>query len=517
MGNKKILLLFLGILLIGIIPSINSVGENRYCCEKTVSGAWCQGVANPSECSTDPNLNVPVPTSCENTDYCQIGCCYDSNEGLCMPGTPERVCTDRGGIWANDAECNIPQCQLGCCTLGDQAAFTTLVGCKQLSSKYGVETNYRPDINVEIECLATATADDKGACVYEEEFQKTCQYIKQKDCDLLRTSENSVSFHLGILCSAPQLATNCEKTTRTTCVEGKDEVYFVDTCGNVANIYDKTKEQNNDYWTRAVSKDESCGAGLDNINNPDCGNCDYYYGSMCKPDGNKNICKSLGCTYNNVAYDHGETWCVSNDEPMKNFPGSEWFRFICYNGEVTVEPCDAFRQSTCISQTYEGGYTYARCSANLWRDCIAQDNKLDCENEDKRDCKWQSHDEYDNRTLMFACVPKIAPGFDFWGSTEEDEGGEADGICSIANAECTSTFEKGLLQGTWQCIHNCQCCVDGEFGGDKFEGCYGDLWADKKKNLCSALGDCGQKVNYVNARGYPNRTVIIRDGKAVTK
>ena len=181
--------------------------------------------------------------------------------------------------------------------------------------------------------------------------------------------------------------------------------------------------------------------------------------------------------------------------------------------EITVEPCDAYRQSICVSET-DGGYTYARCSANLWRDCITQENQLDCENMDKRDCRWMIHDKYENGTQVSACVPKFAPGFDFWGSTEETETlSEGEGICAIANTECISTFEKGLLEGTWDCKGNCQCCVD--YPNDDYDGCTGNEWAVNKINLCNALGDCGNKINYIGVKGYPNRTVITRDGKAV--
>jgi hypothetical protein len=38
-----------------------------------------------------------------------------------------------------------------------------------------------------------------------------------------------------------RITKTCGKTTNTVCVEGKDEVYFVDSCGNVANIYDASK------------------------------------------------------------------------------------------------------------------------------------------------------------------------------------------------------------------------------------------------------------------------------------
>ncbi|MBI2044456.1 hypothetical protein HYT23_00195 [Candidatus Pacearchaeota archaeon] len=510
------------IFFIGILPLINPVGEKRFCCEKTTEGAWCMDVKEESQCATGANLNVPVPTPCQATSYCKLGWCYDSQQGTCMPNVPQKLCSANQGTWSSGSEAP-PQCSLGCCTLGDQAAFVTQVTCKRMSALYGIETDFSTEFSNELECIASVTSEDKGACVFEKEYEKTCQFLTQRECATLGTSEQNVEFHKGILCSAEELGTNCGPTKKTTCVEGKDGVYFVDSCGNVANIYDADKEKDKDYWKRVYDADESCNPGSSNAGSAKCGNCDYYSGSNCKPyqrsvDGvrpnlGENICRDLACDYQGTRYDHGETWCVSNTNKGKNIPGSEYFRFVCYDSEITVEPCDAFRQSICVEEN-DNGFSYARCSANLWRDCIAQDNQLDCENTDKRDCRWMAHDKEDNGDLIFACVPKFSPGFDFWGSTEDVETvSEGEGICAISNTECVSTFTKGLTGGKWECQSNCGCCLN----DDEHEGCDGDEWASNKVNLCNALGDCGNKINYIGNKGYPNRTVITRDGKVTSK
>ena len=104
----------------------------NFCCEKTLNGAWCQ---NNLEENCDPSLRK-TPTSCDATSFCRMGCCVDSEEGLCMENTPERVCEISTGTWVNDANCEVPQCNLGCCILGDQSSFVTLTRCKRLSSLY---------------------------------------------------------------------------------------------------------------------------------------------------------------------------------------------------------------------------------------------------------------------------------------------------------------------------------------------------------------------------------------------
>ena len=363
MKNKLILGIVLLIFLIGIISAV----EVSYCCEKTKvetdgsGGAWCQ---NAPKDKCDNNFRK-APTSCEATSYCKLGCCYDSQEGTCMKNTPQRKCQEKGGIWEDNAQCNIPQCSLGCCLIGDQAAFVTQTRCKKLSSLYGLEINFRTDIENEIQCIASVTSDTKGACVFEKEFERTCLLLTKRECQEIKDKYSNVKFHEGYLCSADELATNCGPTRQTTCVEGKDEVYFVDSCGNLANIYDASKIKNKEYWTKIYGKAESCGYNNanGNANSASCGNCDYFLGSTCKsfkrgetakPQYGDYICKDLSCEYKGKKYKHGETWCADSKGGKNNLPGSRHFRLVCYNGEVTVEPCADFRQEICIQSEVNG-------------------------------------------------------------------------------------------------------------------------------------------------------------------
>jgi len=154
--------MFLGIFLIGIVSAI---GEVSYCCEKTIGGAWCQN-ALEEQCSIeiDPFTNTPykkVPASCEATSYCKLGTCI--SEGDCMENTPERRCDkELGGYWEGKDADEIPQCKLGCCLIGDQAAFVTQTRCKKLSAVYGLQTNFRTDLTNELVCIASTMSDVKG-------------------------------------------------------------------------------------------------------------------------------------------------------------------------------------------------------------------------------------------------------------------------------------------------------------------------------------------------------------------
>ena len=498
MGNKIILIFALSVFLISF-----AYAEVSYCCEKTVvqndgsGGAWCQN--SPTE-NCDSNFRK-VPSSCEATSYCKKGTCYDSQEGTCSPNTAQKSCEDAGGVWAEGKPEELPQCQLGCCLIGDQASFVTQTRCKRLSSLYGLEINFKTNIKSEIQCIASATSDAKGACVFEKEFEKTCLTMAKKECLTLQAnSETEVKFYEEYLCSDESLGTNCGPTEQTTCVEGKDGVYFIDSCGNIANIYDASKIKDKTYWSKIIDEAESCGADDSdgNAGSAICGNCDYYLGSTCKTSGvgdsnpkyGNNICKDLDCVYDGERYKHGETWCADAKGVDDSLPGSRHYRMVCYNGEVSTESCADFRQEVCLQSDIDGFKT-AACRVNRWQDCYSQNNEKDCDNDDKRDCQWikttwepKAGDTPGiiNSTSGGVCLPDYAPGLEFWNPE-----GEAESLCSIGTTKCTVVFEKDLF-GNSDCIKNCECLKTN--------------WKSQMENICSSIGDCGSTTNYFGFEGY---------------
>lgn len=535
MGKKELLFGF-GILVVGILiltlTNIVAVGEVSYCCEKTDSGAWCQ-TSPPAICDTGYNCGTDSlgnaikcktsQTSCEATSYCRLGTCIDSTEGTCEPNTAQRVCNDNNGFWVEGDPEDIPQCQRGCCLIGDQASFVTQSRCERLSSIYGLETNFRLDIKSEISCIASATPYVMGACVFDQGFEKKCEMTTKEKC-LGKSSEGTnIQFHKGYLCSAESLATICGPSKETTCVEYKEDVYFLDTCGNIANIYDASKVDNKEYWTYIKEESESCVLNLDS-NAATCGNCEYSseQGSTCKayqrgnskitqPRHGNFVCADLSCEYKGETYKHGETWCVTSASSRvgENVPGSEYYRLVCYDGDVTIEPCAARRAEVCIQSESNEGYRTAACRVNRWEDCVLQDTKKDCANTDKRDCEWlegesiltddEGHPlvvnnddelvEGGNREGA-TCVPLYAPGFEFW----DPESGAKD-ACSIVSEDCFVEFEKGLLQGSWDAVGRNKECKQA-------------IWEEEKSNLCVAVGDCGDSVNYIGRQGYHNTSVV---------
>jgi len=488
-------LVITSIFVLYLIPPVFSQGAT-FCCEKTDYGAWCQN--EPEEkCMGNPYRKTP--SSCDSTSYCRLGCCYDSDEGVCMINTPQKVCEENNGVWKEEKNCDIPQCELGCCILGTQAAFVPLQRCKKLSKFYGLNTDFRTNIADELSCIAIAQAQDQGACVYEDDnFQRQCKFTTRGDCSKMKTTNSSVAsntnFHKDYLCSAPELGTSCGKTEKTAVIKGKDEVYFVDSCGNIANIYDASKIDDDLYWTKIVPKDESCGAEKSNANSADCGNCDYFLGSIGKlyerakdkkrPKYGDYICRDLSCKdEEGKKKQNGESWCVY-DKKGNDLVGSRHYRKSCFAGEITLEACDDFRNQICIEESIEtsqGEFSTAACIINRWQDCIAQDNKRDCENLDKRDCKWYPDLEIGNSTEG-SCLPEIIPGLNFW-----EEESDAKVHCALASKQCVVTYEK-KIGGDWKPVEN--------------EHCLEDKWIEDNLQVCETIGDCGAKMNYQGIKGY---------------
>lgn len=532
MNNKKLVigtLLLIGIFFVIMFSqNSSSVGEVTVCAEKTLSGFWCLDVP---EDQADSRYRI-APTSCESTSYCKPGTCVNTLEGLCMSNTAQKVCEDSeatggiaAGVWYDQEPSELNQCKLGCCLIGDQASFTTQARCNQLSSVYRLESNYRTDISTETACIASASPRVKGACVFEEEFQRTCRFTTKEECQNLESSgKQNVEFNAGLLCSATELSTNCGPSRKTALIDGRDEVFFVDTCGNPANIYDADLQNNPNYWNEIVPKSLSCGAGSPNGNagSRQCGNCDYFLGSTGKrydrardgaqsPNFGDYLCADLSCgNVDNSQRDHGESWCVNSASStnLNNAPGSRYFRKICYNAEVTIEPCADFRQEVCIEDSI-GEFSTAACRVNKWQDCVAQDNQKDCTNIDRRDCVWAGgagEGEIGNSR----CLPTNYPGFDFW-NPETD----ATELCFQASASCEVKFEKGLsgalgelgeaIGGAgeeWICVENCECAGLPSEGGLLDYINLDNPWTRGKNNVCIALGDCGVSVNSVNDGGY---------------
>ena len=495
MKNKIIIILavFAVLVVLGSM-SVASAVNATICCEKTKSTyqhgvQFCQNV--PAE-ECDPTARK-VPTACESTSYCRPGTCYNSHEGTCLDNTPEITCVGNGGTWSEQPPA---QCELGCCILGDQAAFVSLVRCKRLSGMLGLETNYKPSITNEVQCILEVQNQERGACVYTREFEKTCTMTTRAACSTItardKNSTGLPEFFPGKLCTAESIGAPCGPTNRTACIPGRDEVYFVDSCGNTANIFDAAKRQDANYWTNIVDKAQSC--ALTGSNARSCGNCNYIDGTYCRELGRDKTptCDDLNCKASpatgNKPRKHGESWCAYNDQGPRNTGdsgvGSRFYKHVCVNGDAVVEQCADFRQEECIEDSIalpEGGtFAQAACRVNRWQDCTKQRDKADCENTDRRDCLWRPPSKQIGDADIL-CIPKNPPGLKFW------QGEETQNICNQGSVTCVVVFKKNVF-GSETCDQNCECLTAG--------------WKKERENICKALGDCGPKVNWLGTKGY---------------
>jgi hypothetical protein len=460
------------VLILGIflIFSLSHISAEPVCCQQLSSGEWCQ-YADSSECNSELGMSSTI---CQETSYCQLGTCVIADEGACMQNTPKSVCENKGGYWDQRPKDEIGICQNGCCFIGQETAFVTQTECKQLATDYGIETSFRSDIQDELSCFSSSIPNVEGACIFEEEFSRGCKRLTKQDC-----LSSAGEFHEEFLCTAPHLETDCAKTENTICKD--DQVYFLDSCGNLANVYDSDLFENDeleyvveDYWTKI--RDPICSVDIEGKES--CGNCNYIDGTVCKefdwkdgstaePDLGNYVCADLGCTYSTDGeteeeYEHGESWCaysegaypgievnsligsflqenysnILGDQSKYNLPGSRYVKLTCMNGEVIEEPCKDYRNEYCVESTYSEGFGVAECRANGWRECFSQTDQETCETE--HDCKWipgYRWDGYINTTntdrkqeIQGSCVPLISPGFNFW-----EEGNDGVSICSSAS------------------------------------------------------------------------------------
>jgi len=370
-----------GLLAFLIIASVFSIyvpdvtAEQKACCEKTNSNERCV-FTDVGNCAKGGKIAY---TTCEQTNFCSLGCCYSSEDGSCNKNTPYAVCNAKAGsTFMESPNCDIAACQKGCCLIGEEAFFVTQTQCKQYGSQFpDLKVNFDSGIADERSCLEKSRSQEIGCCV----TQDSCSFTTRANCgeasqavqtgtgipeekketttaieanantagEQTKTEElaktdgtgelagQAVSdtakeafvanegFYKNALCSNDKLQCGCAKQHHTECYQGR--VYWYDSCGNRENVYDasKAKSYNNGFVLPIAS---SCKAEKYDV---DCGNCDYSQGTLCgkapvnvKPKFGDLTCNDLNCynTYDdtispNAGNDkkHGESWCVYDKYP----------------------------------------------------------------------------------------------------------------------------------------------------------------------------------------------------------
>jgi len=544
-GSFEIFLLIVGAIAFSYFMGIPFTSASQFfptgCCMSTKDGAICQEMLMTDQALCADQL---VGTDCSQVDECRRGCCFNPEEGLCSLNAPKKTCTDNGGTWEDDVTCSIPQCKIGCCVLGEEASAVTSRECTKLARENNFEKDFR-EMDSSGACLAYVGLSQKGACL-----SPTDDYSGLNNCVFTTKGNCNGEFVQNYLCTAEELDTVCERTQYTTCVDGRDEVYFVDSCGNTANIYDASKINDEQYWTNPVSKSVSCQGA-----NATCGNCYYLSGTRCygyregkdtKAEYGDYVCRDLDCENGRR---HGESWCIydlSNRGIGQAPVGSRHFKGICMDGEITIEPCADFNQQICEENTgtiFGESFTEAGCVINDWRSCIQANNadyysqvKQECDNHDQ--CVMfldlPANQKYKNMSLpgfnenlpnnlqgaardageelnpvLPHCVPKYTPGMQFWTSEQGDtlpglsnsqssmsyggSTGETEMICSLGDFTCIGTEKKACLTCDFKPDKN-QVCFD-EDNPDR------QIFLEALNERCKMLGPCGSKSNIVGELG----------------
>lgn len=462
------------------------------CCERTLNGELC-AFTTASNCPGDSQF-VPG-AECGKVLFCQKGCCYDEEEGIFEPNVLKTVCN---ADWASDPNCNLPGAALGCCVLGDTTRFETRGQCRVHTENFALSPDYEVDwregLN-ELECIKLTGKIRRGACVLEN---RDCNFGSEAEC-----FSYGGDFHENLLCTASMLETACEKTEKTRCVSGKDQVYFVDSCGNTANIYDSRRADDSDYWRRVYEPEESCSEPNGARNSKSCGNCNRFEGGICAPAKPDNFepeigdyyCKDTTCEFIDFwgqkhLYRSGESWCVY-ESPISDgddAPGSRHFRYICNSGVVQVEPCADYRNEICIQQdtlrTEAAGVTgsiefsNAYCRKNNAKHCILIGEQSMEACRDEPDCMVRSVTRAGGSFDFDICVPMFPEGFSF----EPQYQATGAQVCSINTRTCVVTYVPVLFG--CMCVDNCGCLGGGHFG--------------QMDEICKALGDCEGKTRILN-------------------
>jgi len=489
-----------------------------YCCPLTNEGATCQMTVNTE---IDEICAVPyLSTSCEATSECNLGCCIDDDFGTCTPMSTQRKCSGENvrfvGDSENDKSCvdlNIADnpCVKGCCILDGNAFFETRQACNFRAGDAYEGDPFNSEIKTEYECIAEVQKLVRGACVFfRNDGGKGCSFMTGGQC-----TQNGGSLAPNKLCTDQILNTTCMPTEQTTCVEGRDEIYFVDSCNNIANIYDadmvfdESDSATVSYWNDIVSKENSCGSDSINGNSGSstCGNCNRYLGSFCGESEGGNICKDLNCPASEETGDvprlNHESWCVYDGAigNGKDTPGSRHWKRICIDGEVRVEPCADYRGQICaesiINDESGNDFSIATCKVNEAIECLNYNfqetegdsgeeedaarqesiNKMIEQCNSNVDCFVKNIDAAD-KFKFDICVPRYPRGFDL----NAEERTLSDELCSIASRTCTAIKQK-TITGSWKWVANEDCTKAG--------------FADKMNDLCMSIGDCGASVNYV--------------------
>jgi len=546
---KKYFNLLVGFLAIKQIGTVSAATPDIFCCEKTIDNPiygngntlgnmWCSETDDSNNCNSNYQLTRAF---CADTSFCIAGTCIVNEGEICTDNAVKTLCEspELGGRWDSRNSNEIQECLRGACVIKDSAIFATEKSCRIKSQAEGVDFDWRAEVDTELETsflsIALSSGENYGACVLDN---GDCRFVTGNECG----DRNSFQqFFPRYLCTHPELkdfGVTYEPTNEVDCRDNHDEIYFKDSGGNYANIYDENQEFDGEfnsysqigdedyYWAYFVPKSQSCGFNDadGNANSKTCGNCASSLSSSCSAtsgiethvnDGDF-VCKDLSCEYDlnrdgtKDKFKNGESWCVYDgaigdvDGISADTAGSEHVLMSCNRGIIEPEICGSRRSEVCVPKVIEetvGDKTFrmktASCQTNLAGSCISYNPLMTKVGDDMQDnveninkCNQNPHCvlrniDIDEEFKFKICVPKYTTG--------------TSDYCSLASVKCPVVYERDY-RGEWDDITN--------------ENCEEPVFAQTMSDLCVSLGDCGSDVNYAGV-GTDNVQIIPHDNDDV--
>jgi hypothetical protein len=493
------------------LPGVSA--EDIGCCKGTLSDP-CR-ITTEHDCKffndiSTPNMPWLQEVFCDEhrpDNFCEPICCYDDNEGYCAQQVNRWVCLENGRREVGPPDCSgVSLCTKGCCTFtSGLTEYDTESECTDLQGTWD------PSVS-EADCSIQGSIYNEGCCTYGG----LCTWTKENECP-------ADFFHKDTFCSSLKQYCNCEKAQKKGCYDDKTDVYSIDSCGNPEDI---APGGNCDY----LRTGKKCinGACSD-------GNCHVDL-----PNGTKDFTIKNGesiCVYDQKLSDVMEDPMLDTKElSLGNFSldaaGSRHWRWYCENGEFHTEPCADYRQEVCVQGTYEAtinGESYklneAQCVANPYDICFEKTTKSDCYAKDALGlCYWFEDvpevsdlisnmrqeglitaeipeemkinyplekfagfttEENDEEYIYPRCLPKYSPGYD-----QETKSP----LCFLGSWAGAIDESRPGEFGLWTCGNNCEVGAYGIGHDDRWAVREND-WLGLMTRRCSALGDCGLKVN----------------------
>ena len=498
-----------------IIPLTSAASDSDTVCCK-VAGIECH-TATRGECENEDGTSYDE--SCNTVASCVSGCCYDATTGDLSTSVLEENCVD--GEWNGDD----PLCEttygttLGCCAdAGSYFESKTEQWCYHYSKNYGSgnDPTWTSELS-DVACIALRSLEKEGACVNDD---GSCTFTTGSECQ-----GNTQTFNENFLCSAGSVINSIcgmpdPKNIKTTYVEGKSGVYFLDNCSQPANIYDNSNISNPNYWTKIISPSKSCGATSNdgNLESTDCGNCNVNKGTSHAKESSEDIaeigdyyCGDVNCyfDYNNDGTNEtflpSSSWCMY-DGVVGNgndIVGSSHWRYYCDLGEIKIELCNAdpYRSYICTGGEYSANeIMYAKCEPNSWQTCL----NLNAENLTLEELTTKCNNNpvcemtevnLGGKYFNFSfCTPSYPPGLDVGIVDNILEGIDTDTICDMGDFTCSVPTEPQGV-GSGGIDGGCMYAKDPDTGELVNVNCTSKEFLEQMNDFCRSLGDCGLSVN----------------------